>query len=44
MDRGWSLELRGLEHVAMNHGVGGLSLSSPLPFQKGKDLSRGRKS
>ena len=29
---------RGLEHVAMNHGVGGSNPSSPTAFQRGKDL------
>ena len=31
-------QLRGLEHVATNHGVGGSNPSSPTAFQRGKDL------
>lgn len=35
----WGLQLRGLEHVATNHGVGGSNPSSPTTGQKGKDPS-----
>ena len=33
---GWSLYLRGLEHVAMNHSVGGSNPSSPTTDPKRK--------
>lgn len=39
VETGWGLQLRGLEHVATNHGVGGSNPSSPTTGQKGKDLS-----
>jgi hypothetical protein len=35
---GVGLYLRGLEHVATNHSVGGSNPSSPTTFQRGKDL------
>ena len=36
VEAGWGLQLRGLEHVATNHGVGGSNPSSPTTDPKAK--------